>query len=371
MLLGNRVTNDIRALKEARTLANNRYNVTLLAWDREGGLPHRSALLENFEIKRLTLRTPYGQNMLTLLGLVIYYIWCLMNGLGRRYAIIHCHDVDTLPCGVLLKLFSPYRPRLIYDMHDHPEIFLNSFPLSGSLVGFVFRLVRKYVDNTIVVNDRFVSYLAGKRLVEENRVTVIMNVPEAQNSVLHIRAGPALRMLYFGALSEEKGIRMLVQATRDLKDVVLVLAGRGNLTRWILEVQKRSENIRYLGWLGIAELERETDRADVISILYPPDNINTIMASPIKLFEAISRGIPVIVCVGTYYGDYVRANACGLCIDSLDEQSIRDAVIRLRDDRELYDRLSENAIMLWQTEVNWKIMESRLLTMYNTLCVRG
>jgi glycosyltransferase involved in cell wall biosynthesis len=369
MLLSNPATFDRRPLKEATALSSNGYDVTILAWDRQRSASPFSRPARGLDIQRFPLRSGYGQSPRTVFGFALYYAWCVLIARRRRFRVIHCHDVDTLFCGVILKLLSGKPTRLVYDMHDLPNVFLSSFPGSKYLVRLVYLTAARFVDRLVVVNDRVVDYLSNQGL-NRGKMAVVMNVPNESNLARHQRNRDVFRVLYYGSLNRQKGVQNLVTATHGLDDVLLVLAGRGDLTDWISEVQRSTNNVVSLGWIPLAKLEDQIRAADLIPILYVADNPNAVLAAPGKLFDAIYRGIPVIANHGTYFADLIQQNDCGLVVDGDDPSTIRSAIVRFRDDLELYTRLSENGLRLAKTKFSWETSKGNLLSMYSELTTK-
>ena len=365
MLLSNPATYDIRPLKEAESLCQNGHKVIILAWNREGVSP-RQPFSTRLITKRFNLRAPYGQSIGTLLGFSLFYIWCFFNASTIGFQVIHCHDIDTLPCGILLKFFRGGHVKLVYDMHDHPLIFLNSFPRSKSLVDLMFSFMRKYADHLIVVNDGFIEYLALEGFKKEN-ITVIMNVPERIADRPPLRENNVFRIFYYGELGKDRGVHNLIKAVEPLSNVLLLLAGRGDFVPWIIQLEKAHPNISYLGWISNSEIERLIRTCHLIPTLYLPNNINQILATPGKFFTSITNGIPVLASEGTYMATLVREYKCGMIVDATNPISIREAIEALIVDKSLFERLARNGIKAARGLFNWSIMEKRLLSTYSNL----
>ncbi len=363
MLLSNPGTNDERPLKEARSLTKGGFDVTILAWDREGAAKSDTFLQEGVVIKRMRLYAGHGTPVRTVPKLLIFYAWCLGHLLFRSVDAIHCHDVDTLPAGFAVKVLKLGRPRLVYDMHDLPQAFLRFFPLSRVAEKVFLASSRVLADFVIVVNDRFVDHL-GRLGFRRDRMVVVMNSPPAEGGTRRARRPGTFRVLYFGGLSEERGVRLLVDAVEGLDGVTLSLAGRGELEGWVKERAKRNPQVRFLGWLSMADLSPEIREADLIPSLYEPRTKNAQLATPGKLFTSMSQGIPVLVPSGSYQAEIVKRLDCGVVIDWGDVQQAKGAIQRLSTDRVRYDALAKAAYDGFRSSFSWEVMENRLVSAY-------
>jgi len=366
MLLSNPATNDTRPIEQAKSLAANGYKVVLFAWDRHKDAPKQSFISKNLLIRRFRLKTPYGQNPQTILGFVLFYVWCLVNSTTMGFQAIHCHDIDTLPCGILLKTFRSRKLRLIYDMHDDPSVFLGSFPKSSSLINLSFAYIQRWVNHLIVVNEGFVEYL-GKRGFKERKITVVINTFTVPADSPRLKQNKTFKVVYCGPLTKVRGVHFLVQAVAQLPDVSLVLAGKGDLVPWISGLQKKY-NIQYLGWISQSKISELTGIADVIPCLssgYLKYKTNHILASPEKFFTSIANGIPVIVPTGTFIAKITKKYNCGLVVDMTSSRSVSNGLRTLQENKTLYDLMAKNGLTLAKSQYNWQVMEKRLVSCYS------
>jgi len=368
MLLSNPATYDTRPLKEANSLVKNGYKVVILAWDREGNCP-RQTLSNGLLIRRFNLKSPYGQSIRTVIGFFFYYVWCIISSYTLNIEVIHCHDVDTFFCGILIKMLRFGRIKLIYDMHDHPIVFLEKFPKAHFLVKVVFAIAKHYTDYVIVVNDGFLECLS-KGGFQREKMTVIMNVPlKSEYSKFNTTncSRRKFTVFYYGAIGTQRGTHKLLDAVKDLDNVELLLAGKGDLVYLVKNAEKKYSNVKYLGWISTSKINHLVKKADLIPSLYMPNNINHILASPEKLFTAMAHGIPVLVHKGSYQAKIVRKYDCGVVVDMDDTAKVREAIFKLASSPELCKKLGENGIKVVSELFNWQVMERRLVGVYHSL----
>ncbi len=371
MLLSNPATFDQRPLKEAHALSKAGFRVTILAWDRELETKSDSVYGDGLQIKRMRVGAGHGTPFLTAPKLVLFYLWCLAHLAFTRADAVHCHDVDTLPAGYAaraLKLGGPKLggPKLVYDMHDLPEAFLRFFPLTRVTQAVALSTARRAAAAVLVVNDRFVSYLSKMGFLP-SKLTVIMNAPPSVSARKPRPKGKGLGVLYYGALSEERGVGLLLEALKGLDGVTLSLAGRGDLEAAVRERAAADGSVRFLGWLKMSDLEPAIRRADLIPSLYEPKSKNAQMATPGKLLTAMSLSIPTLVPRGSYQAELVERLGCGIVVDWKSTSDVRGAVERLATDRKFYERLSSAAYEAFVSHFSWEVMESRLTELYGTL----
>jgi len=366
VLLSNPATFDQRPLKEAHFLCRAGKQVTILAWDRELETASDSVFEDGLVIKRMRLRAGHGTPFLTLPKLVLFYAWCVVHLAVMTADAIHCHDVDTLPAGYAGKAIKLWRPKLVYDMHDLPEAFLRFFPLTRITQKVFLSTARRSAAAVVVVNDRFVSYLARLGFPKSNLV-VVMNSPPAASGRMEKERGREFNVLYYGWLGEERGVKLLIEAVDGLEGVTLALAGRGELEPYVREAASKDPSIRFLGWLKMEDLEPVIREADLIPSLYEPRTKNAQMATPGKLLTAMSLSIPSLVPAGTYQAEIVERFRCGMVVDWRDATDVRRAIMELLTDRAEYLRLAHNSYSAFVSAFSWEVMGERLAMAYDRI----
>ena len=366
MLLSNPATFDLRPLKEAHSLAKAGWKVTVLAWDRELETERDSAFEDGLVVKRLRLGAGHGTPFLTAPKLLLFYLWCLGHLVFSRVDVIHCHDVDTLPAGYAAKAAKLNRPGLVYDMHDLPEAFLRLFPLTGVTQAVALGTAKSAADAVVVVNDPFVDYL-GRLGFDRSKLVVVMNAPPAAQGRKPKPRGKGFAVLYYGNLSEERGVRLLLDAAEGLGGVTVRIAGRGALEELVKDRASRDASVKFLGWLKMEDLEPEIRGADLIPSLYEPSTRNAKIATPGKLLTAMSLSIPSLVPSGSYQAELAKKYGCGLVVDWKSAADVRDAIGRLAGDRELYAKLASASYEAFVSNFSWEVMEGNLARLYGRL----
>ncbi|MBN2863044.1 MAG: glycosyltransferase, partial [Bacteroidales bacterium] len=140
------------------------------------------------------------------------------------------------------------------------------------------------------------------------------------------------------------------------------------LKQLVLE-KNLSEKIRFIPKLSWNRLMAYTKSADVGMCLEKDTNLNYRFSIPNKLFDYISAGIPVITGdlpeIKKIVGDY----RCGIVIPEISPEAISKAIIKLRDNKELREKLRKNSVLA-SMDLNWE-NESRLVRDFYAKIVSG
>lgn len=387
MFVANPYLPDPRVEKEAKSLKKAGFEVKILAWSSTKKLPAHEKK-NGLEIARIECtdqkKGGLGDicSMLGYLGniysIVEYIVSGWRRGLKEQADFYHCHDVYTLPVGVLLKLSR--KRKLIYDSHEsYPHLHGTKGRLRFWLYEVGERVLVRFADEVITVN----SALEERYRRLGKRTTVVMNCPviEDLNAVLdgfskderndvrscHGIPPDSFVAVYQGGLVRNRGLEMLVKDVAEAvgkraKDVVFVIAGEGDL-KAALE-KNASENVVFTGHLAYPDLIKLLSVSDVGLILFQPSP-NNLIGTPNKLFEYMAIGLPSIVSDFPGIGKIVAGKNCCIAVDPTKPTEIVEAVMRLYSDRELGETLGKRAKSM-MSDYSWAKQENALLEVYGT-----
>lgn len=150
---------------------------------------------------------------------------------------------------------------------------------------------------------------------------------------------PDQYVLFFGALARWQGIIELTSAVNTAEwppAVSLLIAGYGALEQFVRETAEGNARIRFLGKVAHDLLPQLITGSLCVAV--PMNNLGKRSAtglSPLKLYEALACGVPVVVTDFPGQADLVRSFACGLVIPPGDPTAIAAAVRRLQREGEM------------------------------------
>jgi glycosyltransferase involved in cell wall biosynthesis len=155
-------------------------------------------------------------------------------------------------------------------------------------------------------------------------------------------------IVYAGTLGENYDIRAIVDAaaqlTRELQGHVpfkVLIAGDGPLRSLCARID--DPNVVFLGRLAAADLRLVYPHCDVALSTYKGEST---VAMPIKAFDYLFYGLPIVNSLGRDIGALVRDRHLGINYVAGSPSSLRDAIARLVLDRGLRAQCSKNAAAL-------------------------
>ncbi|WP_078431932.1 glycosyltransferase family 4 protein [Metabacillus halosaccharovorans] len=285
--------------------------------------------------------------------------------------IYHFHDPELIPVGLRLKRKGK---KVIYDIHeDVPRQILTKHWIPKYLrylISFVFeifenRSVRKFnalVAATPHIANRFQKY--------NNNVVNINNYPikkELSSPTQIPFADKEKSVIYIGGISKDRGSINCVKAIDNTK-VTLKIAGNfaNSHERKVLEDLEGWKKVNFLGFLDRKEVKKELETSMAGLVLLEP-RANYIDSLPIKMFEYMATGLPVIASNFSLWQDIIEGNKCGICVDPLNVKDISNAINWLMDNPEKAMEMGRNGQKAVDTRYNWEAESDKLIQLYERI----
>ncbi|MGJ7607613.1 glycosyltransferase family 4 protein [Variovorax sp. LT1R20] len=293
---------------------------------------------------------------------------CYRLGRQLNADVYHFHDPELIPYGMLLKLSGK---KVIYDVHED----LPRDILSKEWIPFWARTVISKTASLLeyVGAKWFFSIVAATPFIRERFARFSAEVIDINNFPRMEELAPAEiwgvkrnEVCYVGGISKIRGVQEVVQALALTRCGARLQLG-GKFSEPDFEKSVKAEN----GWAHVDELGfigREGVRTvlqnSIAGLVTLHPMINYLDALPVKMFEYMSTGLPVIASDFPLWSEIVAGNGCGLCVDPLNPAAIAEAIDTLSEDPQLAKQMGENGRRAVVEKYNWSVEEARLLNFY-------
>ena len=230
----------------------------------------------------------------------------------------------------------------------------------GAIEGKYYRMKSIYTKkiNYIITPSEFYKKKLEQDGIPENKIEFMHNFVEIKQ--YDLETSDENYALYFGRLSEEKGILNLIKAFAKLESGILYIAGEGSEKEKIEEIIRNNnlqDRVKLLGFLKSEEMKEKIRKCKFVivpSIWY--ENC------PYSVMETLAIGKPVI---GANIGgipELVKDNESGLIYQYNNIDDLKAKMEKLFNDQELVNKLGKNAkeqaVKLYTKEVYYNnIME--------------
>jgi glycosyltransferase involved in cell wall biosynthesis len=154
------------------------------------------------------------------------------------------------------------------------------------------------------------------------------------------------RVYYIGQLYPWKGVDVLVEAMRHVEGAELVIVGglppEPDLDRLkhLASSLSLEDRVRFRGFVPPPELPAERTKADLFVIPLLDSTTARLFTSPLKLFEAMASGRPIIASDLSSVREILTHEENALLVPAGDAHALAAAIERLLRDRDLSRRLA-------------------------------
>ncbi|WP_350314685.1 glycosyltransferase [Pseudoalteromonas sp. TB43-MNA-CIBAN-0091] len=287
--------------------------------------------------------------------------------------IYHLHDPELLTYGLKLKKMGKI---VIFDAHEDLPLQILSKPYLNPFVALLLSksvsLVERYfcsrvdavVAATPFIRDKFLKI--NKTVIDVNNYPILSEFSSLNKSD---KFSEGSAVCYVGGITKVRGIVELVDSLSLLKKPLrLKLAGKFSEQKLERQVKKQAgwKCVSELGWLDREGIKDVLNNSFAGLVTLHP-TINYKDALPVKMFEYMAAGLPVIYSNVPLWVDIINVENCGIAVDPLSPLDIAKAIDKLANDFGLAKEMGELGRKAVKEKYNWAIEEKKLLKLYREL----
>jgi glycosyltransferase involved in cell wall biosynthesis len=373
---------DPRVWREARSLHDNGYQVTVLC-PRRGGCAKGFEILEGIRIYRHPApgegSTPVGylwEYSCALFWEFLYSVWIYFR---HGFQVIQgCNPPDDI---FLISL--PFRllgVKYIFDHHDaNPELYVSKFGGKGYLYKILVgleKLTYRSSDTVIATNASYRDLALNRGGLDPEDVFIVRNGPQLE-SFKPVAPNPARKqgkhflVGYVGHMSVQDGLDILLDVAGHIKnlgrrDIHFTCVGGGTELKRLKEMIREkdlTDIVNFTGRVSDQELLEILSTADVCVNPDRPCKMND-MSTMIKIMEYMALGKPIVQFESTE-GRF-SAGEASLYADKANQISdFADKILWLLENPAERARMGEFGRMRIEKELAWGYSVANLLAAYN------
>jgi glycosyltransferase involved in cell wall biosynthesis len=357
---------DTRVYREAISLVNSGFEVTVFCWARRMDKYSTKWEEERNGIKVVRIFEHLEGGFFSKLRSFKKAMKQLETKIEEyKPDIVHAHDLEVLDVAVNVKKFT--NVKVIFDSHEdwpNMEIVQNWF--IGKYYERKQRKLIGSVDAVLTVSDELAVRLGGGTVLYNSELLETVDKP-----VLHDRFGlDGIVAGYIGGLRRPILEEILDAASKVNALSLLIVGGppkgHSGYNNMISELEElaieKGANAKFTGPLPYSMMDECYAACDILMVGHYVDKRMRDYALPKKLLDSMAYKVPVIV--GPYEArqKIVERYECGLVTEDW-----ANALTKLADDKELRKKMGENGYKAFKMNYAWELQEKKMLAVYKKL----
>lgn len=286
--------------------------------------------------------------------------------------IYHIHDPELISVGIKLKKAGK---KVIFDAHeDLPKQILTKHYLNP--------LVRKILSSCIEIYEKiqcakFDGIVTATPYIREKFERINSEVMDINNfpllSEFNYDTSFSVKndynaVCYVGAIDVVRGVEQNIKALPKDGEIKLLLAGNFSNEQFYKQCIAQ-ENWKFVNFNGFADREQvkymfSQSFAGLVTLLPMPSYLDSL---PVKMFEYMASGLPVVASNFPYWKDIIEKFECGICVNPLDTEEIKKALTFLAENPEICKKMGQNGRKAVLEKFNWNNEEIKLFDFYAKL----
>ena len=369
--------NDARIKSYVRTLEDHGHRVDVIALRSDG----ESSVEERPTGTIFRVMDKYqGQSTLAYAGSYLRFLLKAMlllarRSFGNRYDVVHVHNMPNVLvfAAMVPKMFGA---RLLLDVHDLMTVnYMAKFDCGESdsriqALKMEQRIAAMFADHLICADHNQQDYLADHCGVPSGKVTVLMNLPNAElfgpTPTVKEKKSGAFRIVYHGTIAHRLGIDLILRAIARIGNRIpaeLWMYGAGDYLPEALALSTElglDEKVHFSRSFFPVEKIPEIVCGMDLGIIGNRRNLacDKYML-PVKLLEYVYLGVPVVAprldVIGRYFDDTMLRY-----YEPENVEQMADAIVALYNNPEERERQARAALSFYQTH-NIKAQGERYL----------
>ncbi|WP_353684119.1 glycosyltransferase family 4 protein [Thermodesulfovibrio sp. 3907-1M] len=204
--------------------------------------------------------------------------------------------------------------------------------------------VYKNMDALICISFKLKEFLIDNFKIDEKKISVVHDA--VRNEWFETeRNHENSYICYTGSLYKWKGVDVLISAMKYLQDEKLVIIGGGDRLNELKELameENIDNRVIFTGDIPHSLIPEYLSKAK-IAVLPNLAEGPSEFSSPLKLFEYMAAGIPIVASDLPVFKEILQNNETTIFFEAGNPKSLADAIKKISDSKSLAEKLSYNA----------------------------
>ncbi|PKM51012.1 MAG: hypothetical protein CVV02_08750 [Firmicutes bacterium HGW-Firmicutes-7] len=294
--------------------------------------------------------------------------------------------VSTLKVGKFLKMrrrVREFNPTIIYHPMSHTWTFIINYflkkykkvltihdPVShlgekNIIMSFTHKIEIKQCDRFVILSKIFIEELI-RQGINHQMITVIPHgIFDNYKRTKFEEKTYQMRLLFFGRISEYKGVGVLLEAfkiiKREVVEASLLVVGSGDMSKYD-KLVKETDGIEVVNqWITDEEVEKYFNKTDILVVPYIDASQSGV------ILTAYGFNMPVIATKIGGLPEQVVNKETGILVEPNNVEDLANACISLLNQPEMVKSMGKNAYDFANEKYNWNVLSDSLMKSFMRL----
>jgi len=297
------------------------------------------------------------------------------KALAENADLYHFHDPELIPFAIFMRLLGK---KVVFDAHEDLSLQINNKmwlpkilrkPLAY-FARFLYWLADKTMSGIVTVTPTLIKLFKNKNTVlvrnfpdlGEFAKVVVDNINERKNHAI-----------YVGGVTKVRGLKENILAINSITPTLnakLIVGGTFQSKDFEDEINALNlNNTDFKGWLSREKVQFLFSQAKIgLVTLHPTANYYD--AYPVKMFEYMAAGLPVIASDFPVYREIIEKADCGILVDPLKPEQISEAIESLLCAPDIIIKYAINGRKAAMEHYNWQHEADQLISLYQKILLQ-
>ncbi|GAB5046713.1 glycosyltransferase family 4 protein [Thermodesulfovibrio sp. TK110] len=268
----------------------------------------------------------------------LFFLKFLYNSSKAKKCLIFLRHIKL--ARFLLNFKKFFKMPMIFEVH---EIFYLNKKKQANLKQTEIEIY-KNMDALICISFKLKEFLIDNFKINEKKISVVHDA--VRNEWFKIKKDHENSYIcYTGSLYQWKGVDILISAMKYLPDEKLLIIGGGDrlneLKKLVME-EDISNRVIFTGYVPHSLIPEYLSKAK-IAVLPNVAEGPSQFSSPLKLFEYMAAGIPIVASDLPVFKEVLQNEETAIFFETGNPKALADAIKKVLDSKELAEKLSKNA----------------------------
>lgn len=328
-----------------------------------------------------------------------YIMQLLKLVIEHRFDIIYTRNILRGTVGILIRMV--WKSKLVLEVNG---ISLDEWRLMGGqpttggkgpgsiqikVLGYLGNIVSRKADAVIAVTQGIKDHLIDYG-VNENRIWVIENGANTElfkpikddntlkgiKNRLHINDNESV-VMFVGNLAPWQGVEYLLHAVPSVvgenSKIKFLIVGDGVMRKkWesLTERLNIRQNVIFVGRVIHDDIPEYINISDVCVAPFIHARNENIGLSPLKIYEYLACGKPVVASNIRGVGDILESSSSGIPVTPDSPDELAEAISKLLMDKQLRESMGENGRKLVVAKYSWEISAKKTIAVFEKIISR-